>query len=76
MAILRGRIRRLEDASIMAPRESINIARAELIRDMITSGRRYEHLEPHELELYNSGTRLDQSLFDFSTADLLGRIRG
>jgi len=76
MALLRERVRRLEDASIKVPQDGINIARAELIRDMIQTGRRCEDLMPQEREVYDDYASLAKPLFDFTAADLLAKIRG
>lgn len=76
MATLKERIRRLRDGSIKVPQDGINIARAELIGDMIRTGRRYAELTPRERELYEDYTPLAKPVFDSLAADLLGRIRG
>lgn len=74
MVILKETIRRLEDASMTAPRESVSIARSELIRSMIQDGCAYQDLVPHERNRCDDYLS-EKLLFDCTGAGLRAKIR-
>ncbi|SAL09303.1 hypothetical protein AWB69_00018 [Caballeronia udeis] len=72
---LKERVRLLEGRLVQPDTGGINFPRTDLIRNMIRTGRSYAELNAEERELHDDYVPLKKSLFDFSAADLLAKIR-
>ncbi|SDH82245.1 hypothetical protein [Paraburkholderia phenazinium] len=79
MALLRERIRRLEDGSVKAPVSGIDFEKAALMRRMIREGLTYQNMTPEERETFDRPANFApwKPPADWCNAvDLRAKIRG